>query len=94
MIGEIRKDDLVWISRWRHQHGGGVGVHFVVQDLIPYAVCVVCGEQAREPCAVAPEGWAVPLSWLKKVPPLSDEERRETLADLRVPAHLEPEEVG
>lgn len=73
MSEPIKVGDLVMVVKWPHEHRQKyLGHIFPVQSIAAYVSCSQCGQLWVEPTAETPTHRGVPISWLKKIPPLSE----------------------
>jgi hypothetical protein len=86
-VSPIQIGDLAMVIRWPHEHGlkmlGGV---ITVQGFLDMVHCPLCNLLFEERSAVYMESLkAVPLSWLKRIPPLTELEGLESEEVERLP---------
>lgn len=83
MSEPIKEGDLVQIVRWPHEHGDHrLGHVFIVQGFFCMCHCPTCDTVFEESAAKNIDGQGVPLSWLKRIPPLDDLEQIEALKEV------------
>ncbi len=85
-MSDIKVGDLVVVVRWPHEHCNSLGHILSIAALAPSSQCRVCGYISTETSAVTEDHWAVPLSWLKRIPPLEELEGQRTEEKLKEPA--------
>lgn len=77
--------DTVIVVRWPHEHGPDrIGEPFVVAHIRFGVKCSVCNELFLQRAASPAErpGFGIPLSWLKRIPPLEELEGQRDAADI------------
>lgn len=83
-MSAIGVGDQVMVVRWPHKHVNPrhpIGHVDTVRAITPFSVCGTCSFESgtgvfREPSAELSHG-CIPLSWLKKIDPLSEPKRVE-----------------
>jgi hypothetical protein len=81
MSEQIKVGDLVVVVRWPHSCQGNkfLGSVFRIGALSSSVQCPRCGEIFKTPVAHPEEkSRAIPLAWLKRIPPLSELETEKT----------------
>lgn len=74
-MSDIKIGDLVTVVRWPHPHGANIlGYIFTVTGFTNACRCPYCPEVFTERSAYKDPTHALPLSWLRRIDPLSKPE--------------------
>ena len=88
MTERIAVGDLVQVVRWPHPCKNKLGKIFVIGWINEHGIrCQECGEDLVEHgsgAMLADSNNGCPISWVKRIPPLSELEKSQTSHDLDV----------
>ena len=74
-MSDIQVGDVVMVVRWPHEHSDAhcySGVVSTVVLLQAYTFCQKCKTRWEEPSAHLSGSGCIPLSWLRRIPPLTE----------------------
>jgi hypothetical protein len=87
ILAHIAVNDVVMVVRCDHDcWKEALGVVFKATSVIyiPSAQCAICGRENMGTFAMGWNEWAIPVSWLKRIDPLSEPESVERGEDITV----------
>lgn len=81
----IAVGDMIVVVRWPHEHGNALGHLYRVRAFAQRCRCEDCKKMFEEPCVKVSETGSLPISWVKRIPPLEELEGQRTEESLRQP---------